>query len=360
VAINVVKPSLPDLSEFKCLLESVWSSGVLTHHGPLLAQFEAEFRQKFGVENFCTVANGTVAIELAIQALALKGEIITTPFTWVSTITSIIRSGCKPVFCDIDPYSLNMDPRQIERLISKDTVGILPVHVFGNPCEIDEIIALARTHGLKVIFDAAHAVGSTWKSQSILNQGDAATVSFHATKILNMAEGGGVVSPHAEIIERIQRLRFFGYDEGKELRDVGTNAKVNELQAALGLLNLRDFDKVANHRREAADFYRKQLQGMPGIRLQTIDRSCSNQSYFPIVLNNEIVALRVMGKLGDEDIFARRYFYPSLESTFQDFAGSCPNSSKVASSILCLPLFFGLTTEDQKQICDIIKQALPD
>ena len=223
--IFVTQPSLAPLNEFTDLLKGVWDRGILTHNGPLVQQLEKEISTKLELPNFLTVTNGTIAIQMAIKALELKGEIITTPFTWVATISAIQWEGCTPVFCDIEADTLNIDPAKIEEKITDKTVAIMPVHVFGNPCDVEVIEAVAKKHGLKVIYDAAHAIGSTYKGKSLLQYGDISATSLHATKLLNTAEGGGCITLDREINEKLKRIRFFGHNDQKEIVEEGFNGK---------------------------------------------------------------------------------------------------------------------------------------
>ena len=235
--IYVTMPTLAPLAEVDAYMEKIWASGVMTHNGPLVQQFEKDFSLWSDVPKTVAVCNGTLAIQLAIRALNLPkgGEIITTPFTFIATISSILYEGYKPVFVDIDPETLNIDPSKIEAAITDKTVAILPVHVFGNPCEVERIDAIAAKHGLKVIYDAAHAVGVNYHGKSIFTYGDVSATSFHATKLLNTSEGGGVIAKSAEVDERLRELRFFGYNSAKDVVRIGTNAKMTEVNAAIGL-----------------------------------------------------------------------------------------------------------------------------
>ena len=247
--IFVTQPSLAPLEEFKTLLNGVWERGILTHNGPLVQQLEKEIQTKLNLDHFLVVANGTLAIQMAIKALELKGEIITTPFTWVATLSAIQWEGCTPIFCDIQPDTLNIDPLKIEEKITKNTVAIMPVHVFGNPCDVEAIEAIAKRHNLKVIYDAAHAVGSKINEKSLLEYGDISATSLHATKLLNTGEGGGCITTNNDLHEKLKRVRFFGHDNNKEIVEEGFNGKLTEIHAALGLANLKYFDLVLEDRK---------------------------------------------------------------------------------------------------------------
>ncbi len=257
--VYVTMPSLAPLEEYKEMLEGVWESGILTHNGPLVQKFENELTKTLNLKNIVVVSNGTIALQMAIKALGLKGEIITSPFTWIATISAIMWEGCTPVFVDIDPDTLNIDPQKIEEKITDKTVAIMPVHVFGNPCNVEEIEVIAKRNNLKVIYDAAHAVGSTYKNKSILGCGDISATSFHATKLLNTAEGGAVITNEIELHEKLKRIRFFGHNENKMVVEEGFNGKMTEVHAALGLANLKYYDRVLKDRKDKYHYYKEQL-----------------------------------------------------------------------------------------------------
>jgi dTDP-4-amino-4,6-dideoxygalactose transaminase len=349
---------LASLEEYTELLRPVWERGILTHNGPMVQQFEIEFCEHFKIKNMVAVSNGTIALQMAIKALELKGEIITSPFTWIATISAIKWEGCKPVFADIDPESLNIDPKKIEAQINSNTVAIMPVHVFGNPCEVDEIKAIASKYNLKVIYDAAHAVGSVYNGSSLLKFGDISATSFHATKLLNTAEGGACVAQDPELIEKLKRIRFFGHDDAKNIVEDGFNGKMTEVHATLGLANLKYIDAVLEDRKQKSILYRNSLKDVSAIRFQKINMEECNCSYFPVIFQSEENLQQTEKALNKENIFPRRYFYPSV-NTFNrvvDYT-SCAHAEDVANKILCLPLFFDLSTETIEQITDVIKEC---
>lgn len=359
--IYVTMPTLATLQEVDAYMEKVWVSGVMTHNGPLVQQFERDFSAWSGVEKTVAVCNGTLAIQLAIRALDLPkgGEIITTPFTFIATFSSILYEGYKPVFVDIDPETLNIDPKKIEAAITDKTVAILPVHVFGNPCDVESIDVIAAKHGLKVIYDAAHAVGVKINGKSIFTFGDASATSFHATKLLNTSEGGGVIAKSAGVDERLRELRFFGYNTAKDVVRIGTNAKMTEVNAAIGLANLKYIDAIINDRRAKYGLYKQILSGIPSVGFQKIDESC-NCSYFPIILKSETLLVKVESALKANNIFARRYFWPSV-NTYKTIcldAARCPLSEDISNRILCLPLYYTLPVEDVKAIAENIKEIV--
>lgn len=358
--IYVTMPSLAPLAEVDEYLKQVWASGIMTHNGPLVQRFEKEFSLWAGVDKTVAVCNGTLAIQLAIRALDLPkgGEIITTPFTFIATLSSILYEGYKPVFVDIDPETLNIDPSKIEAAITNKTVAILPVHVFGNPCEVERIDAIATKHGLKVIYDAAHAVGVNYHGKSILSYGDVSATSFHATKLLNTSEGGGVIAKSAEVDERLRELRFFGYNSAKDVVRIGTNAKMTEVNAAIGLANLKYLDAIIADRRAKYSLYKQILSETSGISFQKIDESC-NCSYFPIIFQSEGDLIRVDEILREKNVFTRRYFYPSVNRYDQIVKGAtCPFSEDIANRILCLPLYWTLADDVIAAIAEVIVRVV--
>lgn len=353
--IFVTQPSLAPLDEFAELLKGVWERGILTHNGPLVQQLEKDLMSTLGNPYMTVVSNGTIALQMAIKALDLRGEIITSPFTWVATVSAIKWEGCTPVFCDIDPDTLNIDPSKIEALITEKTVGIMPVHVFGNACEVEAIEAIAKKHGLKVIYDAAHAVGSTWKGESLLNWGDISATSLHATKLLNTAEGGACITRDEETDKRLKRIRFFGHNDAKDVIEDGFNGKLTEVHAALGLANLKYYQTVLDDRKSKYLYYKSLLEGTPGIRFQTIRSGELNYSYFPVIFESEQVVLDLEKKLAAHNIFPRRYFYPSV-NTYTKIVPyqAAPISEDIAKKILCLPLYFSLSKDDIQRIASLI------
>lgn len=357
--IYVTQPSLAPLNEYMKILEGVWERGILTHNGPLVQQLEKDLCGKLNIPNFVAVSNGTIALQMAIKALELKGEIITTPFTWIATVSAIKWEGCTPVFCDIDPETLNIDSAKIESLITDKTVAIMPVHVFGNPCDVDAIDAIAKKHHLKVIYDAAHAIGSTYNGKSLLEYGDITATSLHATKLLNTAEGGGCITTNNELNEKLKRIRFFGHNDEKDIVEDGFNGKMTEVHAALGIANLKYYDEVLNDRKEKYNVYKEALSNIPGLAFQKIKQGTPNYSYFPVIFESESQLQKVEKALNTENIFPRRYFYPSV-NTYTNILEYQPTpvSENIAKRILCLPLYFTLTIENTKKILSTIERTL--
>jgi len=356
--VYVTSPSLAPLEEYMRVLESAWESGILTHNGPLVRKLEQELMAYLGIKNLVIVTNGTIALQLAIKALRLKGEIITTPFTWIATVSAIQWENCTPVFVDIDPGTFNIDPGKIEDAITHRTCAIMPVHVFGNPCEVEKIEDIARRHNLKIIYDAAHAMCVDYKGKSILEYGDISATSFHATKIFNTGEGGACITCNDELFERLRRLRFFGHNSAKDIVDDGCNGKMTEVHAALGLANLTHQDEVLKKRRIIFERYFENLKDVDSIRFQKFDKKAYNYSYLPVVLSSEEKVLEIVSKLNKNNIFPRRYFYPSL-NTVKAVApySPMPLSEDLAQRILCLPSHSRLEMEKVDLISEWIKRS---
>ncbi len=354
--IPVTKPFLPPISEYYQILEEIWDREYLTNNGPVVNQLEKKLSEYLDVDNILFLANGTLALQLAIKALGLKGDIITTPFSYVATTTSIVWEGCSPVYVDIDPYTFNIDPKLIEEAITPNTTAILATHVFGNPCDIDSIKEIADKHSLKVIYDAAHCFGTRFKGRSIFQYGDVSTASFHATKIFHTVEGGAVFAKKAAIIERMMYMRNFGHDGPAKFNGIGINAKNSEIHAAMGLCNLKYIDEIMTKRKEQSKYYDENLSELFFLSMQKInpDSDYFNFSYYPIVFDIEERLLKALENLEHNNIFPRRYFYPSL--TALDYVeGDTPISDSIAERILCLPLYHDLTFSDQHKIIEILK-----
>ena len=349
--LYVTQPSLAPLQEYAAILESVWESGILTHNGPLVQRLEREIEKILSIKNFLTVTNGTTAIQMSIKALELQGEIITTPFTWIATISAIKWENCVPVFCDIDADTLNIDPAKIEALITDKTVAIIPVHVFGNPCDVEVIEKIANKHKLKVIYDAAHAIGSTYKGKSLLEYGDISATSMHGTKLFNTAEGGGCIANNYELNEKLKRIRFFGHDNSKNIVEDGFNGKMTEVHAALGIANLKYYDEVLKDRKDKYFYYKEHLLCIKSLKFQMIKFGEPSYSYFPVIFSFEEDLLHVEKVLNDNSIYPRRYFYPSLNIYTEVVEyKSMPVSEDVSKRILCLPLYWNLSYEDIDRI----------
>ena len=352
--IYVTMPTLAPLEEVNELMKGIWDSGIMTHNGPLVQRFEKEVCEYLGVPHMVSCCNGTLALQMAIKALGKVGEIITTPFTFIATISSIMWEHCTPVFVDIDPETLNIDPAKIEERITCHTVAIMPVHVFGNNCDFEAIEATAKSHDLPVIYDACHSVGATYEGESVFKQGTISVTSFHATKMLNTAEGGGVFTMDKEIDEKLRRIRFFGFENHSEIVEDGFNGKMTEVHAAVGIANLRYLNNALEDRKKKYFLYKDALAQDTSLSFQKVISGC-NYSYFPVIFKNEETALRAISKLNEEGIYPRRYFYPSV-NTFTKLVPyvEMPISEDVASRILCLPLYYSLSEGDIQRITDIL------
>ena len=357
--IPVTKPSLCSLDEFGKILEISWESGVLTHHGPLLQRFESQISLIAGNSKVVSVVNGTIALQLALRSLPVKGEVIVPSFTWIATVSAIEYEGFTPIFCDVRPDTFNIDSDQLSNLITDNTVAIMPVHVFGQPCDVIAIENFALKNNLEVIYDAAHAFGSSFGGGSVLARDPMSCVSFHATKIMNSGEGGGIFTNLPDKIPKLKRLRFFGHDDEKNLIDEGTNAKMTEIHAALGLGNLTNFENVLQSRKLINDRYRDLMSGFKDIRFQTVCDKETNYSYFPVVFANEKKMLLALAALEQAKIMSRRYFYPSISTLprFKFKKEITPVSDDLSKRILCLPSFLGLTDHDQQTIIQILRSS---
>jgi dTDP-4-amino-4,6-dideoxygalactose transaminase len=361
--IYVTQPALPPLSDFLPYLQKIWDSKVLTNGGPFHQEFENALCDYLGVSHLSLFANGTIALITALQALRITGEVITTPYSFVATAHSLLWNGVRPVFVDIDPLSLNLDPDKIEAAITPQTTAIMPVHCYGHPCNIEEIQRIADNYGLKIIYDAAHAFGVQSESGSILNHGDLSVLSFHATKVFNTFEGGAIVCQDAKMKQRIDHLKNFGFVDEVTVVAPGINGKMSEFNSALGLLQLKHIDQALAERRNIDKTYRNGLRGAPGIHcINESGEKTSNYAYFPILLETDYPLSRdaLYQKLKDHGIVTRRYFYP-LISTFPMYRGlpsaqlsNLPVATETARKVLCLPIFPGLSKEDQQRIIELI------
>ncbi len=352
--IQVTRPFLPPIEEYKDMLDGIWSRNWLTNNGPLVNTLELKIKEYLDLPYFLYLNNGTIAIQLAIKALDLKGEIITTPFSYVATTSSIVWEGCSPVFADIHPETLNIDPNKIEQAITDKTCAILATHVYGNPCEIDKIKAIADKHKLKVIYDGAHCFGTKYKGKSVFAYGDITTVSFHATKIFHTIEGGGVFANEPELIRRLALSRNFGHSGYDAYDGVGINGKNSEYHAAMGIVNLNYVDDIIENRKKCWELYMNELTTFNGSFVKLNRDAEFNASYFPIIFNSEEQLLKTMEILTAHEIGSRRYFYPSLNTLDYVTKQSCPVAENVSLRVLCLPLYHNLTYEEIKLITRLI------
>ena len=359
-------PLLPSLEDFTFLLKEIWESKMLTNNGNFHQKLEEELAKYLKVPYLSLFTNGTLPLITALQAMRITGEVITTPFSFVATTHSLWWNGIKPVFVDIEPETCNLDPSKIEAAITPRTTAIMPVHVYGKPCKTKEIQEIANKYGLKVIYDAAHAFGVEINGESILNFGDMATLSFHATKVYNTLEGGALVVHDEQTKKRIDYLKNFGFASETEVVAPGINSKVDEVRAAYGLLNLKQVDHAINSRRKVAIRYRDELQGVKGITFfNDIPGVRHNYSYFPIFINAEEYGMtrdELYFKMKEYNVFGRRYFYP-LISTFSTYRGldsanpdNLPVATQMSNNVICLPMHHALSENEVEYILQIIKK----
>lgn len=360
--INVTRSSMPPFEEYVEAIRPLWDSAWLTNMGTNHQELTEQLKGYLGVKNLSLFVNGHSALEMCIQAMGLTGEVITTPFTFASTTHAIVRSGLKPVFCDINTTDLTIDPEKIEDLITDKTTAILPVHVYGSVCNVSKISAIARKHHLRVIYDAAHAFGVKVGGIGIGNYGDASMFSFHATKVFNTIEGGAISTDDGDLITRLNKLRDFGILDEEIVDEVGGNAKMNEFCAVMGLCNLSHIDKELEKRKEIVERYRENLDGIMGIRLLGEQKNVtSNYAYFPIIVEDTMFGANrdeVKAKLAENDIYVRKYFYP-LTSDLKCYHGRFDSSKTsiakwTADRVLTLPMSASLELRDVDRICDMV------
>ncbi len=362
--IYVTQPYLPPLAEFIPYLEQIWDNKILTNGGPFHQQLEKELCDYLGVKHISLFTNGTIALVTALQALRITGEVITTPYSFVATAHSLLWNGIKPVFVDIDPNTLNLDPAKIEAAITPHTTAIMPVHVYGQPCAVDVIQKIADNYNLKVIYDAAHAFGVQDKGGSVLRHGDLSVLSFHATKVFNTFEGGAIICPDAKTKQRIDHLKNFGFVDEVTVVAPGINGKMSEINAAFGLLQLKHVDGALAPRKEIDATYRQQFAGVKGIRcLNDAGEKMANHAYFPILVQPDYPLSRdaLYEKLKSHGIHARRYFYP-LISDFPMYRSmpsaqraNLPVAAEASSKVLCLPIYPALLLHEQQRVIDIVQ-----
>lgn len=363
--VFVTQPFLPPLEEFLPFLQQIWDNKILTNGGPFHVQFEQALCDHLGVEHVAPFTNGTIALVTALQALRITGEVITTPYSFVATSHSLLWNGIRPVFVDIDPQTLNLDPAKIEAAITPQTTAILPVHVYGHPCDVDAIQQIADNYNLKIIYDAAHAFGVQDSGGSILRHGDLSVLSFHATKTFSTFEGGAIVCPDAKTKQRIDHLKNFGFVDETTVVAPGINGKMSEFNAALGLLQLNYIGEAIARRAAIDALYRNLLSQVPGIRcLSDSGETVRNYSYFPVLVEPEYPLSRdaLYEKLKKHGYYARRYFYP-LISDFPMYRGlpsarpdNLPIAKQVAERVLCLPIFPALDHQTVQEIVHVIAE----
>ncbi|HEU5295877.1 MAG TPA: DegT/DnrJ/EryC1/StrS family aminotransferase [Burkholderiaceae bacterium] len=365
-AVYVTQPFMPPLEEFSKYLEQIWESKILTNGGPLHQQLERSLCEYLGVEQIALFTNGTIALVTALQALRVTGEVITTPYSFVATAHSLLWNGIRPVFVDIDPRTFNIDPSRIEAAITPHTTAILPVHCYGQPCDVDAIQRIADNYNLKVIYDAAHAFGVRLGDQSVLRHGDLSVLSFHATKVFNTFEGGAIVCPDPRTKQRIDHLKNFGFVDETTVVATGINGKMSEINAAMGLLQLRYVDSALRRRAEIAQTYAHALSEIAHIKLMAPPGPlAANHAYFPILVEEGFPLSRdeLYRSFREQGIFVRRYFYP-LISDFPMYRGlpsaahaNLPVAARIADRVLCLPIYPALQDSDVHRVCELIRGA---
>lgn len=364
--VFVTQPYLPPLEEFIPYLQAIWDSKILTNGGAFHQQLEQTLCSHLGVEQVALFSNGTLGLITALQALRVTGDVITTPYSFVATSHALLWHGNRPVFVDVEPNTLNMDPARIEAAITPQTTAILAVHCYGNPCDVQAIQKIADNYNLRVIYDACHAFGVEDAGGSVLRHGDLSVLSFHATKVFNTFEGGAIVCPDAKTKQRIDHLKNFGFVDEVTVVAPGINGKMSEVNAAFGLLQLKHMGTVMQRRAEVDAIYRSQLSAVPGLHiLPKGNQTVANHSYFPVMVTPEFKVSRdaLYQHLKVNGVNARRYFYP-LISDFPMYRGlpsagrdNLPVAARAADQVLCLPIYPALTAEQQQRVIDLIKSA---
>ena len=356
--INVTKSFMPPYEEYEAYLKKIWESGYLTNQGPCVQELEKKLKEYLNVPYFHYINNGTIALQLAIHALGItEGEIITTPFSFVATTTSILWENCKPVFVDIDPETLEIDPSKIEEKITDKTKAIMAVHVFGYPCDVKKIKEIADKHNIAVIYDAAHAFGTEYEGQSLLSYGDVSTCSFHATKVYHTVEGGACITNDPTVNEKLELMKKFGF-VGENYQEVGINAKSSEFHAAMGLANYPYIEQVIARRKEISELYDALLEGQLQ-RPKVVENLKYNYAYYPVLFKDEAELLSVFDALHEEEVYPRRYFYPTLnELPYLEQYDACPNSEDISRRIACLPLYPDLENDSVTEICKVIRKTI--
>lgn len=354
--IKVTKTYLPDKSKFKTYVDNIFDSGWITNNGEYVKELKNRLEEYLGVKNLLLVSNGTLALQIAYKLLELEGEVITTPFSFVATTSSLVWEGLKPVFVDIDPETFCIDYKKIEEKITENTSAIVPVHVFGNGCEVEKLELIAKKYNLKLIYDAAHAFGLNYKGRSILNCGDVSILSFHATKIFHTIEGGALIIKDDKLYERAQRMINFGITGPERINGLGINAKMNEFQGAMGLCVLDDIYQIIEKRKTVYESYISKIKEINSITLQRHNYNCNyNYGYVPILLKDEDTLLSVKKRLEAKDVFTRRYFYPSLDRLEYVESNHMKISNDISKKILCLPMSDYLNKENIYEIVKCLK-----
>lgn len=354
--INVTKTYIPNVEKYKEYVDKIFASGWFTNNGVLTQELEHKLSEYLGVRNIILVSNGTLALQVSYKLLNLSGDVLTTPFSFVATTSSICWEGLNPIFVDIDKDNINIDVNKIEQNITEKTTAIVAVHVFGNICNVEKIEYIANKHNLKVIYDGAHAFGVNYKGKSALEYGDLTTLSFHSTKVFHSIEGGAIIIKDDELYKKAKLMINFGIPGPDEVLTLGINAKMNEFQSAMGLCVLDDIEEILKARKYVYDSYMDKLSNISNIKLQTINEHLTqNYGYFPIILENEEILTNIIIELNKENIFPRRYFYPSLDTLpYIKNKFDVPISNYISKRILCLPIFEGLSERNVQKIVSII------
>ena len=356
--INVTKTFLPPIEDYNFQLNRIWENQWLTNRGPLVQELEAKLKEYLTVNNIIVMTNGTIPIQIALKILGNQGEIITTPFSYVATSAAIVWENCKPVFVDIHSDYLTIDETKIEAAITKKTTAILATHVFGNPCNVEKIEEIAKKHHLKVIYDAAHCFGVTYNNKSLFNFGDVSTCSFHATKLFHTGEGGAIFCNNDELQHQLFYSHNFGHNGPLDFFGLGINGKISELQGAMGLAVFPYMDEIIESRKKVVDFYNHNLNFKKLKTIKIRENTVWNYSYYPIIFESEEKLLEIQKILNEQQIFPRRYFYPSLNTVKFVASQAMPISESIASRVLCLPLYVGLKTTDLERITPLINAYL--
>ncbi len=355
--INVTKPFLPPLEIYQKYVSGIFERNWLTNNGPLVQELESKLKEYLDVKHLFFVNNGTIALQIAIKVLNLKGEIITTPFSYVATTNSIIWEGCTPVFADINETDFNINADKIEALINDNTSAIMATHVYGNPCDVEKLEAICKKHNIKLIYDGAHAFGATYNNKQVLSFGDVSTCSFHATKLFHTAEGGAIITNDDEIAERIMLYRQFGHI-GDDYYSIGVNGKSSDIHAAMGLAVLPYVGEIIAKRKMLVEAYTEHLKHLPLSMPEALPGTVCNYAYYPVLFRSEDVLLKVKENLAENNINTRRYFFPSLNVLPFLKGESCPVSEDYSVRVLALPLYFDLQLHEVKDICDKIETFL--
>nr|WP_317632846.1 DegT/DnrJ/EryC1/StrS family aminotransferase [uncultured Flavobacterium sp.] len=353
--IPVTKPFLPPMEEYNKLLEGVWKRQWLTNMGPLASDLEIRLKEYLNINHLLFVTNGTIALQMAIKALGITGEIITTPFSFVATTSSIVWEGCTPIFVDIDKDTLCIDVTKIEKAITQNTQAILATHVYGNPCDVEAIDKIAKKHNLKVIYDGAHAFGVKINNKSIFEYGDITTCSLHATKLFHSVEGGIVATKNTDLLKTLASIRNFGISGPESFDNLGINGKNSEFHAAMGLVNLSYIDDILEKRKKLAQYYDKKLANVRATKPKWHSNATENYPYYVILLESEELLLKVKAGLDANEVYTRRYFYPSLANTLPYLNPvHFEVTDEIAKRALCLPFYYDLTFEEVDLIVRLI------